>query len=123
MYKAPLVPCSDFPKRRGGNGNGSRLDLMRLLGSCQEIKEQIINDLDYNSKAALFQTCLAGAKAVSESSILLNVGTQWFGGNEYTWEEFNGLKGAGLVPKKVEQRGSKVSISQNTYITLWTSRC
>lgn len=117
-----MVPSCDFPKRQGGNGNGPRLDLMRLLGSCQEIKEQIINDLDYNSKAALFQTCLAGAKAVSESSILLNMGTQWFGGNEYTCEEFNGLKKAGFIPKKVEQRGSKVSISHDIYITLWHSR-
>lgn len=93
---------------------------MGLLASCQEIKEQIINELDYSSKAALFQTCIAGAKAVSECSTLLDMGSQWFGGNEYTPEEFNVLKSNGFIPKKVEQRGSKVSIPHNTHIVLQT---
>lgn len=99
----------NFPARQGVNGDGPGLNIVTFFKTCgTETKDQILSNLDYTSKAMLFQSCLEIAMVVSEFSTLLDVGTSDFHGGEYTPEEFRNLQLAGEIPEEAEQRGSKV---------------
>lgn len=107
--QAPLKVSANFPAREGVNSHGPMLNIVSFFKICgTEIKDQILSNLAYTTKAMLFQSCLEIAMVVSEFSTLLDLGTSDFHAGEYTSAEFKNLQIAGEIPMDAEQRGSKV---------------